>query len=721
MKRKITKLLLTGAMMLGVCGIDVQAMELEEPKQMKTIMYTFDESDICAATQQLAEEENTFPVYAEGNHTKWIDRLEWPWYGTHFYNKILVEGTDNDGVNDYFIDQKNNNAVGLISLWAETENGEWVEKQVPAIIIHNGLYAQGPGEEGALEVLMAQAEEVMDRLAAAYGAFQMDHPEVFWLNNSLRFVIDDMSLVYDDLYDVSIARGSLYLVLEMDYEGNTYTFNHTKYTDKNVLRQAIADMNEQIDTIVNEAATMDTVSKIKYYNNWLVMNNERNTFVQTEEQVQKLYETNPEAFSCISALYGNTGDKAPVSEAYARAFKVLCDRSDIPCVLSSSIGDGHDAGSIHLWNNVQIDGNWYAVDVACNEPEGGASGAVSGMEQEDYVLVGKNTEFTVGEEIFIFGESHEAVNLLTEDSVSFINGPELSDEAYMSIIDKIILTASADSFYPEYDEYPVITAEVIKAEDVTSEAEYTWYLKGEDGSFNKIEGETRNSIVFPEVENGGTYTLVLEVKVGNCKKSASIDIAAVKFNDLHEKSWYYNAVQWALENGIAYGYTVDTFGIYISCSRAQVVTFMWRAAGCPEPEHVEMSFVDVAESDYFYKAVQWAVSKGITSGYSREIFAPDDSVTRAQFVSFLWRENGKPISGEDGDATNETDALQTIVKFTDISDDAYYYDAAYWAVRTGITSGYTNNTFAPDNVAVRAEIVTFLWRADKNLIQTEVS
>lgn len=715
MKGKWTKLFPVGLLLFGICCTGVQAEELEAPQHVEPIVYTFDEADIAAATQTLVEEEAVFPVLKEENYEKWIDRVEWPWYGPHFYNKILDEGTDNDGINDFFIEPDGCSAVGLLSLWEEDSSGGWVETKVPAIIIHNGLYGLGPGEDGGLEALLEDADTIMDGLMAAYGAFQMDHPEVFWLNSALNFVVGDLDISYDESYDVTTARGSLYLVLEMEYEGEMYSFNQEKYTDTAALRKAIKDMDAQVTSILNEASALDTISKIEYFNEWLTLHNERNTYVHTEEEALALYETYPEAFESISALYGNTGKKAPVSGSHARAFKVLCDRAGIPCVLTSGILENEDATGLHLWNYVQLDGSWYAVDVVCNDPMGGASGAVSGLERDDYVLIGKNTEMAVGEEMLTFGESHKETNQLSEEEAGFTNGPELSDEAYAPVIDKIILTSSAYSFYPDYDESPTITAQVIKREGVTEEAKYTWYMKQSDGTLELLPGERSDSIVFPEISTGGIWTLVVKVTVGNNTRTAEIKIEAIKFNDIDEKSWYYKAIQWALERGITYGYSSDYFGVYDACTRAQVVTFMWRAAGCPEPENVEVQFEDVRETDYFYKAVQWAIANGITSGYSETVFGPNDLITRAQFVSFFWRENGRPVPELPETEDEDASAGQEVMKFADVSEDAYYYDAVYWAVEHNITAGYTDDTFVPDDAASRAVIVTMLWRADNNL------
>ena len=171
------------------------------------------------------------------------------------------------------------------------------------------------------------------------------------------------------------------------------------------------------------------------------------------------------------------------------------------------------------------------------------------------------------------------------------------------------------------------------------------------------------------------------------------------FVDVPENSYYYDSVMWAVENGVTAGLDETHFGPAANCGRAQVVTFLWRAAGAPEPENAVNPFEDVTESDYFYKAVLWAVENGITAGVDATHFGPTLPCTRAQVVTFLWRAVGAP------DAT----AAST---FTDVTDSgAYYYDAVLWAVENGVTAGMGDGTFGVTTICNRAQVVTFLYRA----------
>ena len=170
------------------------------------------------------------------------------------------------------------------------------------------------------------------------------------------------------------------------------------------------------------------------------------------------------------------------------------------------------------------------------------------------------------------------------------------------------------------------------------------------------------------------------------------------FTDVTEDSYYYEPLQWAVKNGITSGTSDTTFSPDGDCTRAQMVTFLWRAAGSPEPVHAETVFADVEQSAYYYNALLWAVENGITSGTSATTFSPDAVCTRGQMAMFLYRNAKTP-------AANSTNS------FSDVSDTAYYKDAVNWAKAEGITAGTSATTFSPDVSCTRAQMVTFLYRA----------
>lgn len=169
------------------------------------------------------------------------------------------------------------------------------------------------------------------------------------------------------------------------------------------------------------------------------------------------------------------------------------------------------------------------------------------------------------------------------------------------------------------------------------------------------------------------------------------------FTDVAEGTYYTDAVLWAVQNGITSGTSATTFSPNAGCTRAQVVTFLWRAAGSPEPTSTNNPFTDVT-GGYYYKAVLWAVENNITSGTSATTFSPNSTCTRAQIVTFLWRFEGSP-------------APKTMNNpFTDVKAGAYYEKAVLWASETGVTAGTSATTFSPDATCTRAQVVTFLYR-----------
>ena len=168
------------------------------------------------------------------------------------------------------------------------------------------------------------------------------------------------------------------------------------------------------------------------------------------------------------------------------------------------------------------------------------------------------------------------------------------------------------------------------------------------------------------------------------------------FVDVPTSAYYYDAVYWAAENGVTYGTSATTFSPDVIVSRAQMVTFLWRAHGSPEPRSSVNPFTDITSDMYYYDAVLWAVENGVTNGTSATTFSPDATVTRAQAVTFQWRAAGSPaVSGG---------------SFADVADSAYYAGAVSWAVANGVTNGTGGSNFSPDVGVSRAQAVTFLWR-----------
>ena len=173
---------------------------------------------------------------------------------------------------------------------------------------------------------------------------------------------------------------------------------------------------------------------------------------------------------------------------------------------------------------------------------------------------------------------------------------------------------------------------------------------------------------------------------------------ALPFTDIAEGAYYADAVAWAIQNKVTSGVSATTFAPNASCTRGQMVTFLWKAAGSPEPKSLTTAFTDVKSGAYYEKAVAWAVENKVTTGTSATTFSPDATVTRGQSVTFLWKANNSP-------------AAEGTSAFTDVAAGVYYAPAVAWAVEKGVTSGMSATTFAPNSNCTRAQIVTFLYRA----------
>ena len=198
-------------------------------------------------------------------------------------------------------------------------------------------------------------------------------------------------------------------------------------------------------------------------------------------------------------------------------------------------------------------------------------------------------------------------------------------------------------------------------------------------------------------KGNGKYTFTMPAGKVEVKATFMEDNSMLNFfYDVPNNAYFYEAVKWAVENGITTGVGNDLFAPEQPCTRAQIVTFLWRAAGSPEPKTAS-SFTDVPANAYYAKAVAWAVENGITNGMTATMFAPDATCTRGQSVTFLHRALKGTASGN--------------ANFTDVKSDAFYADAINWAVANNVTNGTSNTTFSPNADCTRAEIVTFLYRA----------
>ena len=280
------------------------------------------------------------------------------------------------------------------------------------------------------------------------------------------------------------------------------------------------------------------------------------------------------------------------------------------------------------------------------------------------------------------------------------------DDNYTTLTGEVELYYKSSSGGGWYDSYYTIKATAGTGGSISPSGSVS-VREGRDQTFTitpdkgyavsnvKIDGKSIGAVksyTFENVRRTHTIEVIFMKANGNPQTGVFVDVAT--------GSYYEDAVDWAVGNGITQGTDATHFSPDGICTRAQAVTFLWRAAGSPKPETRTMPFTDIPAGSYYYDAVLWAVENGITEGTSDTTFSPNMTCTRAQIVAFLWRSEKSPAAG-------------TANPFADVKSTAYYADAVLWAVKENITRGTTNTTFSPNADCARAQIVTFLWRCKK--------
>ncbi len=308
-----------------------------------------------------------------------------------------------------------------------------------------------------------------------------------------------------------------------------------------------------------------------------------------------------------------------------------------------------------------------------------------------------------------YGESADAYNqssIAKKDAGTYViywqatKGEQTVTGSSVIVINKATLTIKADNQYM-YDggtrpTFTYTATGLVKGDTLTTAPTLTCTADGMTvGKFDIVPSgaDTGNNYEITYVN--GTLTVSRRHSSSSTTPEPTPD-DSTSFVDVPANAYFADAVKWAVDKGITNGLPDTMFGPYASCTRAQIVTFLWRAAGSPEPKAMS-SFTDVPASAYYAKAVEWAVENGITNGMTETTFAPDATCTRGQSVTFLHRALKGTASGS--------------ANFTDVKSDAFYADAINWAVANNVTNGTSNTTFSPNADCTRAEIVTFLYRA----------
>lgn len=585
---------------------------------------------------------------ADGNHEKWIDRIDVPDYAKDFY-AALENGAQDGGV---LIDPASSSTNAIYKSFQYNGGGSAV-----------GYYIEiDCGTDGV--------NYAANCVKAAYQAFDRDHPEVFWLSGEQNLVTSESS-----------SGNKVYFALEAtrtaaDSTTTKFDIRQTAYQDAQAIQAAISQRNSRVREILNACNATDTYERVKQFNSWLTHNNEYNTYVSGIESG-----TAPKsAWECTSALAGSIGGEGPVCEGYARAFKVLCDEVGIPCVLV----DGHaknstdSDGEAHMWNYVQMDdGNWYAVDVTWNDPvyydvSGNPKrGAESGGEKEDWLLVGGTTVV----ENMEFLESHPESNTVSDGGVSFTNGPVLSNAKYT----------------PPAPEKTVTRAEMAEQVSEKLNAHITGG-SGVSANFSDIGSCTQeqrdaiNRLYSAQILTGtgadtfdpdGTVTraqaaVIIWRAAGSRSNTSPADLP---YSDVISSAWYAAAINCLYAMGVL---TEDdavsgAFGLDLAVSQEDLGNWLSKCAGALNNDSINT-------------------------------IAPIGGATRAEMAEQVYNDYYTILE-------SATIVNSGVVPFTDIDGCTEAQKTAIeFFYRRGIISGTTETTFTPYAAASNAQIAVFLYK-----------
>lgn len=465
----------------------------------------------------------------------------------------------------------------------------------------NGIYVTKIRKTGNSNYESAR-KDACTYAASVYQAFDRDHPEVFWLSGTSKLRILTAKVKYGTQ---TVEEAYMFFTLA---DNSGFSLRTPDYQAAGTVAAGIQKRDQLRDAILASLTGTNSYEKVRQLNRWLTEHNEYNT-------TPDLTTIGNAPHECLSALAGSIGVNGPVCDGYSKAFKVLCDKLGIPCVLADGYAKprAQDAGEAHMWNYVQMDDKgWYGVDVTWNDPMvKGASGAKSGYENEKFLLVGTNTMI----EGLTFGVSHPETNRAANGGVSFINGPRLNGVSFdpsKALINPLLhfTDASADEWYAESVKYV--------------------YEKG------MMSGTSATTFSPNATTTRGMLISILHRLDG--EKSAP----SAAFTDVPAGQWYANAVNWAVANGIAGGYCNGKFGAENIITREQMAAILYNFAkykGYDLSAKGDLTkFTDHTQlGSYADSAMQWANGAGLITGTSATTLAPTGSATRAQAASILMR------------------------------------------------------------------------------------
>ena len=376
---------------------------------------------VCLLLTSLPVTVFATPTFKEGNYEKWVDRIDdLPDYATEFYNWLITNskkgGALRTGVTDTVL-PGDDPGYGYLVEYVEGEDVTFQYEKSEEDNILNKLKSICSAEA------KAKVDEITQYVYAMFSAFVRDNPQVFWLSNTVKlypYTKYSCNTYPSKLMCVGGYKIEFYFIIN----NSSYDIRNSSYLSSDSIDAMEKNINDSINEIFsgNYPVNGSRKDKLGYFNDYLTKTNSFNNSTN-------LSYIDDSCRTCEAALIGRTGTEGPVCESYAEAFKVLCDKADIPCVIVNGTADNGYSKSGHMWNYVQMDnGKWYAVDVAWNDPtvNNSALGAVSGYESRDYFLIGSETVNGTMK----FSDSHVVENYLFVNGLCFSNGPVLSELSY---------------------------------------------------------------------------------------------------------------------------------------------------------------------------------------------------------------------------------------------------------------------------------------------------
>lgn len=496
-------------------------------------------------------------------------------------------------------------------------------------------------DQATIDAVSARLNESLTKI---YVALEYNHPyELFFtVWNSFSYTYD----WWNTGSELWLTDITLSMVVSPDYQWASPTGDWDPSFKVNIYEQVAAKNGQELaQRIVDENAGKSNYEKLQAYCAEICR------LTDYDDERMSKYHTDQYVYGrqCqASSVFDGNQSTLTVCEGYAKAFKYLCDLTDwdgdVRCYLAEGFidtGNGNPENNGHMWNVVRMeDGRYYLTDITIYETGGyGPNVPLLACSNED------PASYNYQQILYYYGDWNYGL---------FTNGwlPNISETPYQP------------GHKVDNTPMPTPTLPPLTNTSATPSAE-----------------PTQVSTPTPTPSAAPTSTPNTAATVGG-------------FGDVHAGDFFADPVMWAVERGITNGTSANAFSPADVCNRAQILTFLWRASGYPEPT-VSNPFSDINSSDYYYKAALWASEKGMVSG---SMFNPTIPCTRASTVEYMWKAAGRPTPS-------------TTASFEDVSSDAYYAQAVAWAVENEVTKGTGATTFSPYDTCTRGQIVTFLYRA----------